>query len=386
MSADLVVRAGNLHISSGPVVNASRIFKQTSSVARSGLFTDVIICAKARDGLPREEQLTEGRRIERIGLATDDRQPSVLRRVQDQLTWSRAVFKHYANAPVSAVNAHSVAVLPVAYLLSRRLGAKLIYDTHEVETETCVSKGVQRAIYKLTERLLIAKCDAVFVVNELIADWYRRRYPGVQPVVVRNVSKPDSSGRPTDLRKLLAVPAEEHLFIFTGSLSEGRNIPAILKAFATPAVSSHIVFLGGGGKFDAMVRDYCEGHPNIHLRPAVPPAEVVGHVATCDVGLCLTEPTCLSHQLTLPNKAFEYAQAGLPFFFTNLPAVASLLGPSFDGWRVAEPARDLAAAITALTTETIEKGRADLAAIRFPGWDEEAEAMMAAYRGLINPA
>jgi glycosyltransferase involved in cell wall biosynthesis len=375
----------NLHIYPAPIVNESRILKQTLSVARSGLFSSVIICGTAPQGLPRQENLTHGRRIDRIGSTANARKSSVFWRIQEQLSWSRAVFNRYSHSNVGVINAHSVAVLPVCYLLSRRLGAKLIYDAHELETKTYASRGMQGVIFKVIERLLIAKCAAIFVVNESIAEWYRKRYLNVHPVVVRNIPITEHAWQPVDIRKLLSVPAETRLFIHVGHLVEGRNIQAILQTFASPEVDAHIVFLGGG-PLEPLVRRYCVKHPNIHRLPPVSPAEVVSYVAACDGGLCLTQPNCLSHKLCLPNKALEYARAGTPFLFTDLPEVSHFLGPAFDNWRIMDPACDLPKAITALTARAIEEARVDMAALRFPTWDEEAEVMIATYSGIMSPA
>lgn len=374
----------NLHVSPSPIVNASRIFKQTLSVARSGLFSSVVICGVARAGLPRQENLGSGRRIDRVGTTIYDRQPSVAGRMLEQLSWSRAVFRRYSHSDIRVINAHSVAVLPVCYLLSRRLRAKLIYDTHELETETTTSTGMQRWIFKVIERSLIARCDAIFVVNQSIADWYRRRYRSVRPVVVRNISDIEDSGSPVDLRTLLSVPSDKLLFIFVGSLGEGRNINAILEAFSAPSINAHVIFLSGGGKMNSLVGDYCAHHPNIHQIPAVPPTEVVNYIVGCDVGLCLIQPSCLSLKLSLPNKAFEYAQAGLPFLFTDLPEIDRLLGPEFAGWRIDDFAQNLAEAITGLTANAIERARSNMARLRIPSWNEESAAMIAAYFALMS--
>jgi glycosyltransferase involved in cell wall biosynthesis len=380
-----VTNPQNIHISPAPIVNAGRIFKQTLSVARSGMFSTVIICGKARDGLPRQERLTYDRVIDRVGTSTNGRKSSVLGRIQEQVSWSMAVYKRYSKCDIGVVNAHSVAVLPVCYLLSRRSGAKLIYDTHELETETYASRGMQRRIFKAIERLLISKCDAVFVVNQSIADWYRRRYPALQPVVIRNIPSTEGATQQVDIRKLLSVPAGKRLFIFVGHLAEGRNIHTILDAFAAPEVDAYVVFMGDG-QLEKLVGEYCVNHPNIHRLPPVSPAEVVNYVTGCDVGFCLTPLGCLSYKLSLPNKALEYVQAGVPFFFTDLPEVSSLLGPAFGRWRIKDPARDLTEAVTTLTASTIDAARAELAMLRLPIWDEEAEVMIATYAGLISPS
>ena len=381
-TAAQMTKAENIHISPSPIVNAGRIFKETLSVARSGLFSRVIICGTARPGLPGHEDLAYGRRIERIGSAAMTRNSHVLGRIREQLSWSRAVFKRYSRDDVGVVNAHSVAVLPVCYLLSRRCRAKLIYDTHELETETVATNGMQRVIFKRLERLLIVKCDAIFVVNESIAEWYRKRYHGLRPVIVRNIPQTEAAERPADLRSMLSIPPGIRLFIHVGHLVKGRNIRAILDAFSSPIVDAHLIFLGYGD-FEKTVRDYCAKYPNIHWLAPVPPEDVVRYAAACDVGLCLIEPSCLSYKLSLPNKAFEYMNAGIPFFFTDLPEVNRLLGPSFDRWHVGDPARDLAEAVSGLTPSAIAEAKAALAGVRLPTWDEEAGAMIDTYISLI---
>ena len=156
----------------------------------------------------------------------------------------------------------------------------------------------------------------------------------------------------------------------------------MLDAFADSAVNNHIVFIGGGGELDSLVSEYCADHENIHHLPVVPPTEVVSYAAGGDVGLCLTQPSCLSHKLSLPNKAFEYVQAGLPFLFTDLPEIARLLGPAFERWRIDDPASNLVEVIAALTADAIEEARTNMAKVQIPSWDEEAEAMMDVYSAL----
>ena len=85
-SADVhVTKRENIHISPSPIVNTGRIFKETLSVARSGLFSSVIICGTAQRGLPRQEDLTYGRRIERVGSELMTQKSHVLGRIRGQL-------------------------------------------------------------------------------------------------------------------------------------------------------------------------------------------------------------------------------------------------------------------------------------------------------------
>jgi hypothetical protein len=372
----------NIHLYPAPIVGESRIFKQTLSVARSALFSEVIICGTAEEALPRIERLGHGRTIRRVGPSMSDRAQGVVGRVLGQLRWSFAVLSAFFGTPIAVVNAHSVAVLPVSFLLSRMRRARLIYDTHELETESASSTGVQGMIYRWIERSLIRKCDAVFVVNESIASWYEQTYRGVHAIVVRNI--PDA-GRPehvVNLRRLLAVPEESRLYIHVGNLTSGRSIIAILQAFASEMVNDHVAFLGDGPLL-ADVRASQSANSNIHWVPPVDSTKVLEYVAGCDAALCLIEPTCLSYELSLPNKALEYVMAGTPFLHTPLPEVARLLQDDAQSWTVPDPQRNLASAVVAVSEQALQEARVRLAAIRLPTWHEESSRMMEKYETLL---
>jgi glycosyltransferase involved in cell wall biosynthesis len=383
-----MIKHENIHIYPSPIVNEGRIFRQTMSVAHSGLFSKVTICGTARSDLPRQEVMTYSRTINRLGRCEPDpcsptRKKHVAQRILTHMSWSRAVYKHCLNSDASIINAHSVAALPVCYLLSRRLKAKLIYDTHELETQTETSRGAQGLIFSLIERALIARCDAVFVVNDSIADWYRQQRPlRSTPVVVRNIPNTSSSEQPVDMRRLLSIPQNSRVFIHIGNLVNGRNIDTILDAFSSPKVDAHVAFLGDG-PLAALVRERSASHSNIHLLPPVDSTDVVSYAAGCDAGLCLIQATCLSYRLSLPNKALEYVKAGIPFFFTDLPEVSRLLGPSFSHWRIEDPDRFLTQEIATLSSNVLEQAKREMTALRIPNWDDEASSMMATYTQLM---
>lgn len=378
-------KKANIHLYPAPILNESRIFKQTAAIAGTGLFSEVIIAGTSRIDLAAKEQLDGARRIERIKTWPRSRQTSIFGKLLQQMLWSVAVFSRYFSSSVSVVNAHSVAVLPVAYFLSKRLRAKLIYDTHELETETSTSGGVQGRIFKLIERILISKCDAVFVVNESIAAWYHKRYAAVNPQVVLNVPQIESTMSKTDLKSELGLFATQRLYIHVGNLVAGRNIEAILAAFVRSERDDHVVFLGDG-PMAPMVDEFANAHAGIHHISAVSSEKVLGYVAGSDVALCLIEPTCLSYELSLPNKALEYAVAGVPYFFSALPEINTFLGPSFRDWCLIRPAEELMAAMAGLTDQTILDGKERLKSVTFPSWSAEAEKMLRTYRELLRIA
>lgn len=63
----------------------------------------------------------------------------------------------------------------------------------------------------------------------------------------------------------------------------------------------------------------------VALEPPVPPAYVPALLSRATAGLCLIQPMCRSYELTLPNKLFEYAAAGVPVLASDLPVIAAVV-------------------------------------------------------------
>lgn len=375
----------NLHVYPAPIINESRIFRQVAAIGDSGLFEEIVICGQGGNDLPRRQEIGPSQHIARIGQAEEQRSSSALRRIWEQLRWSFQVFREWAQKPVSVVNAHSVAVLPVCHAIAKRSGARLIYDAHELETETSTSRGLQRKIFKAIERLYISRCDAVFVVNHSIATWYREEYRGVTVTAIRNLPEQLSgSAKGIDLRRSTGVAENDRLFVHVGNIAAHRHIPEILQAFADRAGGrDHVVFLGSG-PLEALVEDHASRYHNIHHQPSVSSEAVVDTIASCDVGLCLIEPTCLSYALALPNKAIEYSMAKLPFFYTDLIEVDALLKGGLNDWRIEPSARSLGEALDRLDDSRISVGRSRLVGIDLPSWDQECQRMISEYQRVLK--
>jgi glycosyltransferase involved in cell wall biosynthesis len=229
---------------------------------------------------------------------------------------------------VSAVACHNVWILPMCWLLARVTGAALIYNPHELETETFTMRGAKQVAARLIERALVRRCSLVSAVNVPIADWYAERYRIPVPVVVGNV--PVVREAVVHLRDRLGVGEEEMLYIHTGHLVEGRNIPRILEAFS--ASPHHVVFLGDGPMRTDVVAAGT-GHPSIHWLPPVDADLIVAHAREADVGLCLIEEQLdLSDRLSSPNKLMEALAAHTPALCTDLVEARRALGDLAGTW------------------------------------------------------
>lgn len=302
------------------------------------------------------------------------------------LLWSRNVWRALRSARPVCVNAHSLSVLPLGVLLKRIHGAKLVYDTHELETETSASRGLRRYLSKVAERLLIRHVDEVSVVNETIAGWYRDEYGLPRVHVVRNVP-PIRVGLPNrlgSLRKGLGIPSDSLIFLYQGVISDGRGIARLLEVFATGAPDRHVVFMGYGQLEDS-VRTASARHSNIHLQPAVPPEQLASFTADADVGLSLIESISLSYYYCLPNKLFEYLSAGLPVIASDLPCMREVILKYRCGWTVSANGTSLATLVSTIGHADVQRLRPNALAVQDDyNWEREVPALLAMYETMFG--
>ena len=235
----------NVHVYPSYFTNESRILRIVETLRTRRVFDEFLIVAIRRPDLPEDEELAPGVRLVRLGPAFGRSMQGRIGRLVKALGWYVAVLGLLRTLPVACINCHSLSVLPIGVMLRLGSRCRLVYDTHELETETVSSRGVRRQLARLAERLLIDRCDAVSVVNGSIAGWYRARYRLPVVWVVRNM--PRSSGgelRPTGLlRRSIALEARPEclIYLYQGLLTDGRGVRMLLEVFARMGEPRHLV-------------------------------------------------------------------------------------------------------------------------------------------------
>lgn len=372
----------NVHIYPSPIGLESRIFRITESLERWTLFERIKIVGMHDGVRPVHQAMSSSREILRVRPLFPNTQLLPLRLARF-LSWYGAVALRFRGERVACVNCHSLSTLPLGWLLKMMTGAKLVYDTHELETETMNTRGVKRWLAKLTEALFIRAADETIVVGPKIAEWYGEHYSGLRPTVIRNLPETrHEPGRLDLFRERLPIPDDALLFFYQGVLDEGRGVETTLAAFAGAPADRHIVFLGYGPKSKA-IEEHARRHPNIHLLPAVPPDQLRSYTRSGDIGLCLIEPACLSYVYCLPNKLFEYMGSGVPVIATPLPEMSAIINSCGCGWTVENDPVALRQLITSISREEASaRGAHGLQWTSENNWARECNAMRSVYSRL----
>jgi glycosyltransferase involved in cell wall biosynthesis len=344
----------NLHIYLSNFTSETRIFKETTSISKFKLADRIIMIGVMTDNLLEFQKLDEVREIHRIRLFMARFKKNKLVDVFKFIEFSIIVILKYRKLKPTYVNLHSFAVLPLSFFFKNKRN-KVIYDTHELETEKARLGPRLKVISKKIERFLIRYVDTIVVVSGSIGDWYRNAYQ--KPVfLIRNIPNSFSivNQRDTILRDFLNISESDILFIYQGLIAHERGIHLLLEAFKELPSNKHIVFMGFGELAD-IVKETSNSYKNIHFHEPVAYKDISRYSSGADVGFSIVSNSCLNHYYMLPNKLFEYIFAGIPVIVSDFPDMKNIVGPNNLGWIANPNVNSLAELINGMTIEDVKR-------------------------------
>ncbi len=318
----------NLHLYPSPITNESRIVREVTSLEDMRIFDRIVIAGVWEPGLAHAEGGPGGSEIHR--LARNTSRTGLRAKIDKAVHFSFAVVRRYRVEPLVCINCHSVAALPAAVVLKRLTGARLVYDTHELETETQGLRGPRKWLYQLVERALIGQVDHTLVVTTSIEHWYRDRY-GLQSVsTLPNYPRSEPAldqGLPRRFHEEFGLDSSVTVFLYQGVLARGRGVREVADAVAGLDRDDVALVLMGWGELRGYLDELAAHYHRIFVHDAVAPAELPAWTRSGDVGVSLIggEDLCLSYQLSGPNKLYQYLHADLPVLASPIVEQARVL-------------------------------------------------------------
>lgn len=319
------VKTNNIHININEFTNASRVLKQVDSLVNSNTFNHVTILALGSDSLPEFEQLSDSVSLYRIKLLSRKLPKNLFFQTFKYTEFFLKVILFISRNKPEVVNAHALSVLPVALLSKVLFKNSLVYDAHELETETNGSSGIRKKLNKFIEKKIINKVDMTLVVSESIADWYKNEYNIQRPPVVLNTPNYRELKTNNHFREKLDIRSDQIILLYQGGLAAGRGVNLILDAFKARCNNNLVIVFMGYGTLEGEIKAASQQHSNIFFFPAVSSKVVLEYTASADIGIHLIQNTCLNHNFCMPNKLFEYAMAGLPVLVSNMKDMSELV-------------------------------------------------------------
>jgi glycosyltransferase involved in cell wall biosynthesis len=213
----------------------------------------------------------------------------------------------------------------VANFLAARLKRKpLVYDSHEFFTEVpeLVGRPFTKRIWESIEKRILPHVRHSYTVSQPIADAYRMKY-GIRMEIICNYPvKRKHTGQPAfSLKK-----GHEYIILYQGSVNLGRGLELAIKAMRYTD-NARLVIIGDG---DIMQRlKLLVAEEGLTDRVTFP-GRIAMHdlfylTIQADLGISLEEDLGLNYRYALPNKLFDYIQAGVPVLVSDLPEMATIV-------------------------------------------------------------
>ena len=300
------------HIVLNNFINDARVFKACILMREHG-YNVQVICLKSNE-TPNHE-IIQGIEIYRISLLSKK-----LHRIFSFIKYLEFFFrvqKYLKKADLVHVN--DFEPLPIVWFAKMSGGNfKTLYDAHEFASERNGLNNFLRTSIRLTEKFFGGFCDEIITVSESISKEYRRIHKRKKIEVVLNVPLLQLTiSSSVNLRDEFKIPNKKKIFLYQGRLLINRGIEFLIEAFDNIHPDAVLVFMGSGTLEDK-VKKAAALNNKIYHKTAVPYNDLLAYTSSADFGLMTAENVCLSYKYCMPNKLFEYINAGIPIITTNL--------------------------------------------------------------------
>lgn len=198
--------------------------------------------------------------------------------------------------------------------------SRLIYDTHELFTE--VPELENRRFAKNTwlniEKYIFPKLNNVITVNESIAKIYEAKY-AKSILVVRNV--PEKYENQISFSKSkIGLPEDKFILIIQGSgLNVDRGVEEAV--LSMQFIDNALLVIVGSGDVIPIAKEIVSQKrldDKVKFFDKRPYLEMMQLTSNANIGLSLDKPLSDNYRFSLPNKLFDYIQAGIPILSSEL--------------------------------------------------------------------
>ncbi|GLP87864.1 glycosyltransferase [Tritonibacter mobilis] len=239
------------------------------------------------------------------------------------------------------IHSHDGVTLPAAANAARRTGAKLVFDSHELEVHRSPPLPYLRRIQvERMERKYLPQADKVITVTERAADYLAHEYCIDRPTVLFNAPPVEPTPMPEkwevydrfDVRADLNLHPRDFLFVYTGNITLNRGLELAIIAlsriqdFRDPnerfGSRYHLVAVGKvqSGQ-DRAIKRLASAYgleDCVHILQPVAPHRVANYISSANASIIPILPVTLSYEFAMPNKLFEATLSGNPIICSDL--------------------------------------------------------------------
>jgi len=210
------------------------------------------------------------------------------------------------------------------YLASGIRKKPLVYDSHEYFTEVpeLIGRKCVHKIWLIIEKKIIPHLKYAYTVCQSLSDEYYNKYK-VHFQVVRNIPMKFSQSSNSQKNPF---PQDKKIIIYQGALNVGRGIELVIKA--TKYFDNVVFAIIGNGDISEQLKELVlkEGvNEKVIFIDKIPLEELTSYTVCAHLGISLEENMGLNYYYSLPNKIFDYIQAGVPILASDFPEIKKII-------------------------------------------------------------
>lgn len=248
----------------------------------------------------------------------DGKQRGILRKLKRERLRNKGIIDAIVNANPDVIHANDFNALIPAYCAAKKIKCKIVYDSHEINVENYTTDGRSRiaVLMRAIEKYIVNRIDLMVCVSNAAADYFSSEYGITKPMVVTNCSLK---------RETVTEGRTKHSgfeILNHGQFYAGRGYEQMIDAAVLLKGQRDIkLCVRGFGVLEESMHKTIEGKEldNFVFFPPVNVEQLIPQAAQSHVGVAFTEPICLNFKLSVSNKLFEYAAAGLPVIMSDIP-------------------------------------------------------------------
>lgn len=267
---------------------------------------------------------------------------------------ARHIKKIIFEANADAYHANDWDTLPLVVPIAKKLGAKIVFDAHEYSPGQQHSALRQfflapRATYFL--RRYAHQANRMTTVSPLLAEKYAEVF-NLDAQVIMSAPRQES---------LVPSPvnADAIHLIHHGGATRRRQLELMIETMGSTDERYHLHFYLVVGQFQGYVNELKAlaqdiAPQRIHFHEPITPTEITRTINQYDIGFYILKPFPFNHLAALPNKLFDFINAGLAICISPTPGMATL-ARQFDFSLISETydPEEIAQKLNALTPERI---------------------------------
>jgi len=216
--------------------------------------------------------------------------------------------------------ANDADTLPAMWLASVIRRKKLVFDSHEYFSEVpeLADQPLKKKVWQMVENFIIPRIKYGITVSEGIRQIYAQKF-GREFLLIRNVPHLQ-----TEIPQDAVTPTP--YIIYQGALNTGRGLELMIETM--PLLPSHQLWIAGRGPLENELKTLAKRlnvEHQIRFLGHIPFHELPKYTQEATCGISLEEDLGLNYRFALPNKLFDYIQAGIPSVVSDLPEMAKLV-------------------------------------------------------------